>query len=210
MGSAAFLGLGVALARLPFGLVSEALAQGPSVEELMKPGPLGDQAQGAENAPVTIIEYASMTCSHCASFHLNTYPELKKRYIDTGKVRYILREFPLDPLANGAFVLARCAGDEKYFQVVDALFKAQKSWAFVRNPIPPLFNVMRKFGFNEQSFEKCLSDEKLIKGVDAVRQRGAERFGIDSTPTFFINGKVLRGALTIDQIEAEVQPLLKS
>jgi protein-disulfide isomerase len=210
MQSAAFLGLGVALAKLPIGVIADAFAQGPSVEELMKPGPLGDMAQGAENAPVTIIEYASMTCSHCAHFHLTTYQELKKRYIDTGKVRYILREFPLDARANGAFVLARCTGDEKYFDVIDSLFRGQKTWAFSRDPIPGLFAIMKKYGFTPQSFEKCLSNEKLIEGVDAVRRRAEEQFGINSTPTFFINGKMLRGALTIDQIEAEIQPLLKS
>lgn len=176
--------------------------------ELAQPGPLGEMAQGAANAPVTIIEYASMTCSHCATFHVQTYPQLKAKLIDTGKVRYILREFPLDDLARGAFMLARCGGD-KYFDIVDALFKNQKAWAFVQNPVPQLFATVRPFGFNEQSFEKCLSDQKMLDGINEVARRGAEKFKVNSTPTFFINGKVFRGAITIDQIEREVAALTK-
>ena len=213
--SAAVFTAGAILANaLPFGFgtIGEAYAQGPapSPAELLEPGPLGDFAIGSKDAPVTIVEYASMTCSHCATFHVQTYPALKTRYVDTGKVRYILREFPLDPLAAGAFMLARCAGEAKYFDVIDALFKGQKTWAFAQNPIPPLFAVVRQHGFNEQSFEKCLSDQKMLDSIDEVRRRGAEKFGVNSTPTFFINGKVLRGALTIDQIEREIQPFLKS
>jgi len=177
---------------------------------LLEPGPLGEKTVGAADAPVTIVEYASMTCSHCATFHVQTYPVLKQRYIDTGKVRYILREFPLDPLAKGAFMLARCAGEEKYFDLVDTLFKEQKTWAFVQNPIPPLFAIARGAGFNEQSFERCLSDQKVLDGIEEVQRRGQQRFGVNSTPTFFINGTVFRGALTIDQIEREIAPFIKS
>lgn len=214
LGGAAVFAIGAAFAgSLAFdqlGLLSEAQAQAPALAELMQPGPLGEQAQGPENAPVTIIEYASMTCSHCAAFHVTTYPVLKSKYIEPGKVRYILREFPLDELAAGAFMLARCAGDGKYFDLVDALFKQQKTWAFVQNPIPPLFAIARQHGFTEQSFEKCLSDQKLLDGLQSVRQRGAEKFGVNSTPTFFVNGKIFRGTLSIDQLEKEMQPFLKS
>jgi protein-disulfide isomerase len=197
---------------LPFEIASfirEAQAQGPNAEELLKPGPLGEMAQGSANAPVTIVEYASMTCSHCATFATTTYPVLKSRYIDTGKVRYILREFPLDPLSAGGFMLARCAGENKYFEVVDRLFKDQPKWAFVQNPIPPLFAAVKEFGITEQNFEKCLSDQKLLDGVEAVRQRGAEKFGVNSTPTFFINGKIVRGTMTIEELEKQIQPFLK-
>jgi len=200
---------GAALAAVVGASATQAVAQAPASAELLKAGPLGDQVQGSADAPVTIIEYASMTCSHCATFHVQTYPALKSRYIDTGKVRYILREFPLDPLAEGASMLARCAGDGKYFEMVDALFKQQKNWAFVKNPIPPLFAIARQAGFNEQTFEKCLSDQKLLDGVKEVRQRAQEKFGVNSTPTFFINGRIFRGAITIDQIEKEIAPHIK-
>lgn len=191
--------------------MGEAAAQGPSSEELMKPGPLPEMTMGDPKAPVTIIEYASMTCSHCAHFATTTFPALKSRYIDAGKVYFIFREFPLDPLAAGAFMLARCAGDGKYFPLVEKLFAEQKNWAFVQNPIQPLFGLAKQeAGFTEQSFEKCLSDQKLLDSIDEIRQRAQQKFGVNSTPTFFINGKIFRGAMTIEDVEKQIQPYLKS
>ncbi|MBN8958621.1 MAG: DsbA family protein [Rhizobiales bacterium] len=202
---------GAFMAALPQSdFISAALAQGPSIDELMKPGALPDEVQGKADAPVTIVEYASMTCSHCAAFHTGTYAAMKARYIDTGKVRYILREFPLDPLAAGAFMLARCAGDGKYYPMVDALFTKQKDWAFVQNPIPNLLKIAKTFGFTDQSFEQCLSNQKMLDGIEETRQRAAQKLGVNSTPTFFINGKVHRGAMTIEELEKEIQPFLKS
>jgi len=125
--------------------------------ELMKPDALPEMAMGDEKAPVTIIEYASMTCPHCAHFQETTFPEIKKRYIDTGKVRWIFREFPLDNLAAAAFMLARCAGkddNEKYFALVDTLFRQQRQWA-VEKPIPPLLAIAKQAGLTEQSFNAC-------------------------------------------------------
>jgi protein-disulfide isomerase len=174
----------------------------------MKPGALPDQVEGKADAPVTIVEYASMTCTHCASFHVNTYPTMKSKYIDTGKVRYILREFPLDPLAAGAFMLARCAGEGKYYPIVDTLFNQQKDWAFVQNPIPPLSKIAKQFGFTDQSFEQCLSNQKLLDDMEKVRQQG-QKLGVNSTPTFFINGQLYRGALTTQELEKQLQPYLK-
>ena len=188
-----------------------ALAQGaaPSAAELMEPGPLPEQSLGKNDAPVTVIEYASMTCGHCAQFHITTYPELKKRYIDTGKVRYILREFPLDPLAAGAFMLARCAGQDKYFPLVETLFQQQRNWV-VQKPLEPLFAIAKQAGFTQQTFDACLRDQKMLDGIEAVRSRGSDKFKVDSTPTFFINGKVYKGALTIDDLTKAIDPLLKS
>jgi protein-disulfide isomerase len=215
----ALVTLGVAAAAsLPgeaFRLLAEAQAQGQqqaiSPLELMQPGPLPDISLGEANAPVTIIEYASMTCTHCATFHTTVYPVLKSRYIDTGKVRYILREFPLDPLAAGAFMLARCGPQDKHYQLIETMFKEQKNWAFVQNPLPQLLKIAKEqAGYNEQSFEKCLSNQKLLDDVDATRRRGAEKFGVSSTPTFFINGKIYKGALTVDDLDKQIQPLLKS
>jgi protein-disulfide isomerase len=191
-----------------FDLISTAFAQAVSNDELMKPAALPDQVQGAANAPVTIIEYASMTCSHCAAFHKEGYPVLKSKYIDTGKVRYILREFPLDPLAAGGFMLARCAGEGKYYPVVETLFEHQKDWAFVQNPIPPLLKIAKQFGLTEQSFEQCLSNQKMLDGIEEVRQRG-QKLGVNSTPTFFINGKIYRGALSVSELDKQIAPLLK-
>ena len=189
-------------------LAGPALAQTPSPAELAEAGPLGEQVLGADDAPVTIIEYASMTCSHCADFHGKTYPTLKSKYIDTGKVRYILREFPLDPIAAGAFMLARCAGKDKYFPLVEVFFSQQSTWA-VRQPIPPMLAIAKQAGFTEDSFKECLANQQVLDGIEWVRRRGQEKFGVNSTPTFFVNGKVVRGTMTVEELEKHIEPYLK-
>jgi protein-disulfide isomerase len=179
--------------------------------ELMKPEALPDMVMGNANAPVTIVEYASMTCPHCAHFNEATFPELKKRYIDTGKVRYILREFPLDSLAAAAFMLARCAGKDdpsKYFALVDTLFRQQREWA-VEKPLPPLLAIAKQAGFTQKSFDECLSNQKILDGIEAVRQRAIDKFKVNATPTFFINGTPHDGALTIDEMAKLIDPYLK-
>jgi hypothetical protein len=159
------------LTSLAPGLLRPALAQTPSATDLLQPGPLGEMVLGAENAPVTIIEYASMTCGHCAEFHNKTYPRLKERYIDTGKVRFIFREFPLDPLAAGAFMLARCAGKDdtgKYFALVETLFHQQRDWV-VQRPLGPLKSIAKQAGFTEQAFEQCLANQQVLDGIEIGR-----------------------------------------
>lgn len=179
--------------------------------ELMKPEALPDMSLGDAKAPVTIIEYASMTCPHCAHFDEVTFPELKKRYIDTGKVRFILREFPLDSLAAAAFMLARCAGKDdpnKYFALVDTLFRQQNQWA-VQKPIPPLMAIAKQAGFTEESFKACLANQQILDGIEKVRQRAIDAFKVHSTPTFFINGTVHEGAMSIDEMAKIIDPYLK-
>jgi protein-disulfide isomerase len=185
-----------------------ALAQNPSPAELMQPGPLGDMSLGDEKAPVTIIEYASMTCPHCAHFHETTYPELKTKYIDTGKVRFIFREFPLDQLAAAGFMLARCSGKDKYFPMIETLFQKQRDWV-VQRPLAPLMTISKQAGLSEQAFNECLKNQQVLDGIEEVRQRGT-KFGVQSTPTFFINGKIYRGALTMAEMEKELAPYLKA
>jgi len=191
-----------ALTTAALGLASAAPAWAQSVDEdeLLKPGPLGDKILGDENAPVTIIEYASMTCGHCANFHKRTWPDLKKDYIETGKVRFIMREFPLDPVASAAFMLARCAPQEKYFDIVDIMFEEQRAWAFTDNPYQSLLDFSKQIGFTQESFEECLTNQGLLDAVNAVRERGANEFGVNSTPTFFINGEKHSGALSIEEM----------
>ena len=192
-----------------FRLVQPALAQEPSNEELMKAGPLGDTALGSAEAPVTIIEYASMTCSHCAAFDVQTFPELKKRYIDTGKVRYILREFPLDPVAAAGFMLARCVDPAKYYDVISLLFHEQAQWAFVKDPLSGLMSMAKQVGLSEDKAKECLANQTLLDHIEWVRSRAVEKFGVNSTPTFFINGKIQRGAMPIDELAKLIDPYLK-
>ncbi|MBL1257526.1 DsbA family protein [Methylocystis sp. Sn-Cys] len=178
-------------------LADKAPAGKVSVEELMAPNALPDIVEGDANAPVTIVEYASMTCSHCAAFHHEVYPALKKNYIDTGKAKFILREFPLDPLATAAFMLARELGDKRD-AVVDLLFAQQKNWAFVDKPLDGLASVLKQAGLSQDKFEAVLKDQALYEKVNAVRTRANEKFGVNSTPTFFINGDKYTGEITID------------
>jgi protein-disulfide isomerase len=179
-----------------------------SMADLLVPGPLGDEVQGQADAPVTIVEYASMTCPHCSHFHETTYPEMKKKYIDTGKVRFIFREFPLDPLAAAAAMLARCAGKDKFFPLVDAFFTQQKDWV-VQKPLQPMFAIAKQAGFTQQSFDECLANQQLLNNLEEQRNRAAQKFNVNSTPTFFINGKTVRGALTPEELDKQIAPYLK-
>ncbi|MER8384724.1 DsbA family protein [Mesorhizobium sp. M0166] len=174
---------------------------------LLKPGALPDMQLGKDDAKVTIVEYASMTCPHCAHFAETTFPELKTKYIDTGKARYILREFPFDPSAEAGFMLARCSKDN-YFPMVDVLFRQQANWVGVNNTKDALLQIAKLAGFTQESFEACLTDQKLLDDVRSVQKRGADEFKVDSTPTFFINGKTYKGAMSIAEMSAIIDPLL--
>jgi protein-disulfide isomerase len=191
------------------GLGGSALAQTPTPGELAEPGPDGDVVLGDEKAPVTIIEYASMTCGHCAHFSVTTFPELKTRYIDTGKVRFIMREFPLDPLAAAGFMLARCAGKDKYMPMVETLFAKQADWV-VQKPLDPLKEIAKQAGFTGESFEQCLANQKILDSIQAVRDRASQKLGVNSTPTFFVNGKKMNGDLPIEEFAKVIDPYLKS
>ncbi|MEM5580903.1 MULTISPECIES: thioredoxin domain-containing protein [unclassified Roseibium] len=190
----------LATAALSLTMPHAAFAQSVDLDELLKPGPLGDKILGDENAPVAIVEYASMTCGHCANFHKRTWPELKEQFIDTGKVRFIFREFPLDPVAAAAFMLARCAPADKYFEIVDTMFENQRTWAFGDNPYQSLLDFSKQIGFTQETFEECLTNQGMLDAVNAVKDRGANEFGVSSTPTFFINGEKHSGALSIEEM----------
>jgi protein-disulfide isomerase len=176
--------------------------------ELAKAGPDGDVVLGSDKAPVTVIEYASMTCPHCAHFSTTTFPELQKRYIDTDKVRFIFREFPLDALAAAGFMLARCGGNDKFLPIIETLFAKQPEW-MVQEPIAPLKSIAKQFGYTEQSFEQCLANQKVLDAIQDVRDRAAEKLGVNSTPTFFVNGKKLVGDQSIEALAKEIDPYLK-
>jgi protein-disulfide isomerase len=202
------LGAGVAL-NLD---TASAESKGPTevpMEELMKPGAQPDLALGPADAKVVVVEYASMTCGHCAHFANDVWPKFKQKYVDTNKVRYIFREFPLDNLAAAASMLARCTGPDKAFPLIEVLFEKQKDWAFGEgNPVPRLFEIAKQAGFTQESFDKCLTDQKLLDNITATRTRGSDVFGVSATPTFYINGKKLDGAPTIEAFDKMIEPLL--
>ena len=204
------------LAASNLGFMPPARAQSINYDELAASGPLEDRMLGKPDAPVMIVEYASMTCGHCAAFHAKTYPELKKRYIDTGKVRFVLRDFPLDALAAGAFTLARCADKDKYYPIVETLFESQKDWAFVQNPRPALMGFAKQFGFTEESFNACVTNRQTLTFMEASVKRASQKFGVNSTPTIFVaDSKTktvtkLQGAASIDEMAKAIDPLLGS
>lgn len=171
-------------------------------------GNLKDMVLGKADAPVTIVEYASMTCPHCAHFSNTTLPMIKEKYLDTGKAKLILREFPFDPRAAAAFMLARCAPEDRYYPLVEVLFKQQEQWAGAANAEEPLLQISKLAGFTQESFKACLTNQKLLDDVNAVRERGANEFGVNATPTFFINGARYSGALSVDEMSAIIDSLL--
>jgi protein-disulfide isomerase len=209
---------------LPFGLAVTGLA-GATLPPLVRPARAddtvspadladakpegGDIMIGSDTAPVTIIEYASMTCPHCAHFSETTFPELQKRYIDTGKVKFTLRPFPLDALAAAGFMLALCGGKDKYMPIVETLFAKQADWV-VREPLPPLKEIAKQYGISESEFNACLANQKLLDSIQATRDHAAQKLGVNSTPTFFVNGKKLVGDVSIDQMAKEIDAYLKS
>lgn len=159
------------------------------VKELMKAGPLPERALGKADAPVTVIEYYSLGCPHCAAFNVEAFPYLKKKYIETGKVYYISREFPLDSVAAAAAMLARCAPEDKFFDMVDLFFAKQDAWHVNTNTVDALFNTVKPAGFTREAFDACLKDQKLLDAITAIRSRASDVFKVDATPTFFVNGK---------------------
>lgn len=178
------------------------------VAKLLEPGALPDKQLGSDDAPVTIVEYASATCGHCANFHAGTLPAIKEKYVDTGKARIIFREFPFDPLAMGAFMLARCS-DDNYFPMIDVLFKQQNTWARAEKPSEELLKIARLAGFTQERFEACLTDDALLKDVTSVKERGEKEFGVNATPTFFINGEKYSGNMSVEVMSAIIDRALQ-
>lgn len=170
------------------------------LSELLAPDVLPDVWLGKVDAPITIVEYASMTCPHCADFHRKTYPKLMKSYVDTGKARFALREFPRNPLDVAAFMLARTAG-QKRTAIVDLLFTEQDNWAFVDKPGDALQRIVKKAGISEETIKKGLNDEDLLRKVLAVGKHGSEKFGVYSSPAFFINGDRRLDPMPPDQLD---------
>lgn len=170
--------------------------------------PIEDVIEGDPNAPVTVIEYASMTCGHCRAFHEETWPAIKEQYVDTGKAKFILREFPFDPRSAAAFMLARCAPNDQRAAMIDAMFETQDNWARADNGQAALFDVARLAGFSEESFRTCLTDQALTDQVFASFKKG-EELGVNSTPTFFIDGQRYAGNMSAEAMGALIDAALE-
>jgi protein-disulfide isomerase len=194
----------------PLQLISGAFAQ--TAAEVAKPQSLPDMALGPADAKVTITEYASMTCPHCAAFNEQVFPKIKAEYIDTGKVRYVFREFPLDIKAAAGSMLSRCIanGDaNKYFAVTDLLFRSQSDWV-MKNTTESLSRIGKQAGLSQQQVDDCLKDQALLDKIAADQKYASDVLKVDSTPTFFINGEKIKGETSIEEFEKKINALLKS
>ena len=203
-------GLAALCAFTPLRLIGETLAQ--SATDVAKPVSLPDMALGPKDAKVTITEYASMTCPHCAAFNAEVFPKIKAEYIDTGKIRYIFREFPLDIKAAAGSMLSRCIanGDApKYFAVTDMLFRQQNDWV-VKNTTETLTRIGKQAGLTQQQVEACLKDQALLDKIAADQKYASDVLKVDSTPTFFINGEKIKGETSFEEFAKKINPLLKS
>jgi protein-disulfide isomerase len=186
----------------------EAVATAPKTAGHAKKVHADDFVIGSKTAPVTVIDYASLTCPHCARFHAGTLPKVKKEYVDKGKVRLVYRDFPLDSAALRASMLARCAGRERFFGFLDILFTRQQIWAGSQDPIGALSQIAALGGMNKEQFAACLKDTKIEKQVLEQRMNGENAFSIRSTPSFVVNGRLVSGALTFEEFKAIVDPLI--
>jgi protein-disulfide isomerase len=180
--------------------------------DLAKAHPLGDVVLGAANAPVTIVEYASMSCGHCAAFHKTMYPTIKADYIDTGKVRFVFREYPLDIKAAAGSMVARCLGKNdpaKYHDALGTLFETQDEWV-PRDTSEQLRRVAKRSGLDDEAFNACIGNQSMVDALQLGMQHASEKLKVDSTPTFFVNGTRLKGVWSIDQFRTLIEAKLKS
>ena len=194
----------------PLRLIAGAMAQ--SASDVAKPVSLPDMALGPANATVTITEYASMTCPHCAAFTETVFPKIKSEFIDSGKIRFVFREFPLDIKAAAGSMLARCIAKDdsgKYFAVVDLLFKQQNDWV-TKNTTETLTRIGKQAGLSQQAVENCLKDQALLDKIAADQKFASEVLKVNSTPTFFINGEMVKGETSFEEFDKKIKSLLKS
>jgi protein-disulfide isomerase len=174
-----------------------------TVEEMLAEGGLGN-----EKAPVTVIEYASLTCPHCADFTDNTFEAFKKKYIDSGKVHFVYRDFPFDQPGLRAAMMVRCSGPERFFGFLDILFKSQTSWASAPDPLVELAKIGRLGGMSKDEFDACMANKELMDGILKGEMEAQEKFKVEATPTFIVNGVKHEGNISLDAFDAILAPLL--
>lgn len=199
------------LSLVMFALVAAVGIRAASAATAPGPAPLlaEEMVMGNPQAKVTVVEYASASCPHCAAFNNEVFPDLKKKYVDTGKVKYVFREMLTDPVpfAGAAFLIARCAGPDKYFQVLDEVFHEQAA-IYQSGDLPGgLMKIANKFGLNREQVSDCTADERAVQGIND-RVSKADKDGFNSTPTFVIGGTRMAGEKSLDQLSAVIDPLL--
>jgi protein-disulfide isomerase len=193
------------------GVATASAAEGDMIDvaKLMAPaGGMVDHAQGSESAPVTVIEYASPTCPHCATFANNVAPAFVAAYVDTGKVRFITRPFVRNVLDAAVFMLAEAAGPTNYHNVLSTYFRTQANWAASQTPRDAILDIAKQLGFTQETFDAALTNQELFTGMEALREQALDEFGLTGTPTFYVNGKTLTGDKTLEQLAAEIDPLV--
>lgn len=181
--------------------------ENPTMADVLLTGPLPEMSWGRTDAPVTIIQYASLTCPHCRHFYQETYPAFKKAYIDTGKVRFIMREFPIGKTSGNATIALRCAKPEKYLDLYGKFMTQQASWVSQEVRLDPIFAVASQVGMKRPEFDACLQNQGMIEGLKWIKERG-RKLGIIGTPNFFIQNKLIKKELSMEEIRAAVDPLL--
>jgi protein-disulfide isomerase len=183
--------------------------QNPTVAQVMEGGPLPEMAVGRADAPVTIIKYASLTCPYCRQFHMTTYPQLKREYIDTGKVRFILREFPIGFQSGAATIALRCAKPERYFELYGKFMAHQNTWVSQEVRRDPIFKIASQVGMTRAEFDACYENQGMIAALNAVKERG-RTLGVIGTPNFFVNGRLVKTVLGMEGIRQMVDPIIAS
>jgi len=205
-------GAAIVLISAALGLSACGGAAGPAAEtamplkdQILEPGPLGEREYGNPNAPVTIIEYVSLTCPHCRNYHAKVFPQVKRQYVDTGKVRYIIREFPIGRTAGTAAIVTRCAPKGKHLSLTEAYLSRQREWVSQEVREDAIYAVAKSSGMSRAEFDKCLTNQGIIDGLAEVKQRG-RKYGVIGTPSLFINGQKLQGEVTFEEVKALIQP----
>lgn len=204
-----YLALSAITATATSAFAAGASAQSFSPDDLHSAPAIGDKTLGPDDAKVIVVEYASATCPHCAAFHTGVFKELKSEFIDTGKIKFISREFPLDDLALAGFMVARCVPDDKYFGMLDLIYEQQRSWAG-QNARAELLKMAKLAGLSEAEFDACLKNEDLAKGILAIRKDGAEKFDVKATPTFYVNGKKMEDSRDITGFRKAIEAAASS
>lgn len=183
------------------------IIESPSRADLMQVGPLEERSLGRVDAPVTMIEYASLTCPYCRAFHEKSWPAFKKKYVDTGRVRYILREFPIGRSSGNAWLITRCAPKDKFFKLYALFLKNQAFWVAQDVRLDAMYRVARQVGMDRATFDACLANQKIIDGIKWSKRRGRQ-LGVSGTPTFFINDRKVPSIVTMAELEKIITPLI--